>query len=415
MLQITVRRLCGVFDPDLPPKVWLLQLGVLINFFGNGMVAPFLVIYLHYGRHLPLGLAASAISLGGVTAVTSGLVAGSLADRWGARNLLVGAMTLNATSFLLYTQVTVPWQAFAVGLLVGCGTGVYGPTSQSLTASMVRPDQRPAAFAQNRVTAIVGLGAGGIVGGIVAASGLDGYLRLLFGDSITFLLFAAVALLLPSGRVAPSATASGGYRDVLRDRAFVRLLALNLSLVAAGIAPMLVLLPAYAKGQAYVPELAIGAVYAADTLTIVVAQLPLTRLTQGRGRMQVLRAGALMWVMAWLVMLGAGASLRGLAAAAVIGAGAVVYALGECLYTAVMLPTATALAPDHLRARYLGAMGLAWQSGFLIGPSLGGVILAASPLALPVACAAVCLAAAAGTGLVGRQLAPAPAHAVAAR
>ena len=399
-----LRRLLKILDPGLPGKVWLLQFGVLINFFGNGMVAPFLVIYLHFGRGIPLALAGSAVALGGITAVTSGLLAGALGDRLGSRNVLVGGMTCNALAYLLYTQVTAPSEAFAVGTLVGVGTGTYGPSAQNLLASMVSADNRATAFAQNRVTAIVGLGLGGVIGGFVAAAGLEGYLRLLVLDALTFLLFAVFALLLPSGRGTSAArTESGGYWSVLRDRAFVRLVALNIALVAAGIAPMLVLLAAYAKGQAHISTPAIGAIYAANTFTIVVTQLPLTRLAQTRDRMQVLRTGSLLWVAFWLIVLGAGAWLNGLGAALVIGAAAVIYALGECLYTAVMLPTAAALAPDHLRGRYLGAMGLAWQTGFLIGPAAGGAILAASPLALPAVCATICLVAAAST----RSLAPA--------
>ena len=129
--------------------------------------------------------------------------------------------------------------------------------------------------------------------------------------------------------------------------------------------------------------------------------------------MHVLRTGSLLWVAFWLVALGAGAWLQGLGAAAVIGAAAVLYALGECLYTAVMLPTAAALAPDNLRGRYLGAMGLAWQTGFLIGPIAGGAILSAHPLALPGVCAAVCLVAAASTGSLAQSLRPRAATAAA--
>ena len=406
MLPITVLAAMRLFNPNLPGKVWLLQAGVLVNFFGNGLVAPFLVIYLHYGRHIPLGFAGSAVALGGVTAVTSGLVAGSLADRLGSRNILVLAMVCNAAAYLTYTQVTAPWQAYTVGLLVGVGTGAYGPSSQNLTASMVTPDRRAAAFAQNRVTAIVGLGAGGMVGGFIAAGGLDGYIRLLVLDAITFVTFAAISLLLPSGRVTQRALPGGGYRAVLRDRPFMRLVAVNTALVAGGIAPMLGLLPAFAKGQAHVGEAFIGVIYAANTLTIVVAQLPLTHFVQGRRRMQMLSAGALTWVASWTVILAAGTWLAGPPAALVIGVAASMYALGECLYTAVMLPTATAMAPDRLRGRYLGVMGFAWQAGFLIGPSVGGVLLGAAPLALPAVAAAVCLAAAFGATIVDRELAP---------
>jgi len=90
----------------------------------------------------------------------------------------------------------------------------------------------------------------------------------------------------------------------------------------------------------------------------------------------------------------------------VIGAAAIAYATGECLYSAIVLPTTTLLAPDHLRGRYLGLTGLAWQSGFMIGPSLGGIVLGAMPLALPVMCAAGCLAAVAGTVAVDRSMSP---------
>ena len=393
MLHLTMSRLVALFNPNLPPKVWLLQFGVLINFFGNGLVAPFLVIYLHFGRGIPFALAGSAVALGGITAVTSGLVAGSLADRIGARNTLVAAMTCNAAAYLLYTQVTAPWQAYGAGILVGVGTGMYGPSSQLLIASMVPPDGRQAAFAQNRVTSVLGLGLGGVVGGLIAAGGLNGYIRLLVLDAATFLAFAAVVLLLPSGRSAVSAAARGSYRAVLRDRAFIRLVAANLAMVSAGIAPMFWLLPAYAKGQLHIAETAIGLIYSANAVTVVVAQLPIAHLTRTRNRMHALRVGALIWVGCWLACLAAAAGLTVPVAAVIVALASIGYAVGECLYSSIMLPTTTMLAPDHLRGRYLGVMGLAWQGGFLVGPTLGGAILGVLPPALPAACAVGCLVA----------------------
>jgi MFS family permease len=404
MLLFMWRRMAAAFNPNLPLPVWLLQLGVLVNFLGNGMVAPFLIIYLHFGRGIPLALAGSAVALGGVTAITSGLVAGTLSDRFGPRNILVAAMVSNAIAYLLYTQVTAPWQAFIVGFLVGVGTGAYGPSSQNMLASMVPPEHRQAAFAQNRMTSVVGLGLGGMIGGIVAARGMPGYLLLLVMDAVTFLTIAGIVTRLPTGRVVSRSQTRGSYGLVLQDRAFGRLVGVNIGMVTGGIAPMLVLLPAFAKGQAHISEPAIGAIYAANTLTIVAAQLPLTRLTRGRSRMLVLRIGALIWVGGWLICLGAGVWLAGNIAALIIGLAAIVYAIGECLYSSIMLPTTTVLAPEYLRGRYLGAMGLAWQTGFMVGPSLGGIVLGVFPLGLPMACAALCLLAAAGTAAVDRGL-----------
>lgn len=397
-------RLVAVFNPDLPPKVWLLQFGVLINFFGNGLVAPFLVIYLHFGRGIPFAPAASAAALGGVTAVASGLVAGVVGDRIGPRNTLAAAMTCNAVAYLLYTQVSAPWEAFAVGALVGVGTGAYGPSSQLLIASMVPPERRQPAFAQNRVTSVAGLGLGGVAGGFLAAAGLAGYLRILELDACTFLTFAALLLLLPDGRGATRAAVRGGYVDVLRDRAFLRLVGTNLAMVAAGVAPMFWLLPAYAKDQLHIGETAIGVIYSLNTLTVVVAQMPVARLTRARNPMHGLRAGALIWAGCWVACLIA-AGFSTAAAVAVVGTAAIAYAAGECLYSSIMVPTATLLAPDHLRGRYLGLIGLAWQGGFFIGPTAGGIVLGVFPPALPAACAAGCLVAAGLTVATGRRLA----------
>ena len=52
--------------PGLSEQAWLLQAGVVLNFFGNGLVAPYLVIYLHFERGIPLSLAALAVGSGGI-------------------------------------------------------------------------------------------------------------------------------------------------------------------------------------------------------------------------------------------------------------------------------------------------------------------------------------------------------------
>ena len=44
-------------DPRLPREVQLLQLGGLANAFGNGVVLPFMLIYLHNVQGISLGTA----------------------------------------------------------------------------------------------------------------------------------------------------------------------------------------------------------------------------------------------------------------------------------------------------------------------------------------------------------------------
>ena len=72
-------------DPQLPRDVWLLQIGGVANAFGNGIVFPFLAIYLHNVRGFRLATAGIAIANSAAALLTAGVRAGSLVDRIGAR------------------------------------------------------------------------------------------------------------------------------------------------------------------------------------------------------------------------------------------------------------------------------------------------------------------------------------------
>jgi MFS family permease len=95
------------------------------------------------------------------------------------------------------------------------------------------------------------------------------------------------------------------------------------------------------------------------------------------------------WVVAWSLIASTGWLLEGWSAAAMLAVAMAVYAVGECIYTGVVTPTAAAIAPENMRGRYLAVMGFAWQAGFMIGPPAGAALLNAAPLAFPLAAAVV--------------------------
>src|SRR2546423_1396491 len=85
-------------DPRLSRDVWILQLGGLTNAFGNGIVLPFLIIYLHNVRGIPLGLAGLAAAVNSVAGLASGFLAGSLADRLGPKRVLIASLLVMAVA-----------------------------------------------------------------------------------------------------------------------------------------------------------------------------------------------------------------------------------------------------------------------------------------------------------------------------
>src|SRR5206468_1053582 len=113
--------------------------------------------------------------------------------------------------------------------------------------------------------------------------------------------------------------------------------------VTAGYA-QLETLPVFAKNQAHVTERAIGVVFFVNSLVIVLAQLPVTKLVEGRRRMAMLALMTGFWAAAWLLVFGAGLWLS--APALCLGAGAAGLMLERRLPESVRLTPAAEIAPS---------------------------------------------------------------------
>jgi MFS family permease len=390
-------------NPRLPRAVQLLQLGGLMNAIGNGLVLPFTFIYLHNERGFSLGLAGVILGVNGAVSLVAGPLSGALVDRLGGKRVLALALGFLTLGYGGYALVVEPWHAFAASVLTGIGNGMFWASQSTLIAGLTPVERRPAAFAMQRVVMNLGIGIGGLAGGFLAAASF----RLLFvGDALTFVLYAVVlALFVPQPARVPrrDGERAGSYGDVFRHRIFVALLVVNSVYVFAGYA-MLELIAPYAKNEAGVGERWIGPIFAINTLVIVLAQLPIARLAEGRRRMPIFAAIGVVWAASWLLVPVAGLWLAGVAAAMTISLAAAVFALGECLHGAVQAPLVADLADPRLLGRYMAMSAFSWQVGFTIGPPVGGALLSLSPTGLWIVVAAVCLCAAASSLFLERGL-----------
>src|SRR5919204_726409 len=122
--------------PGLPRTVWVLQGGGLLNAFGNGVVLPFLIIYLHNVRGIGLGLAGLIAASNSAAALVTGFVAGSLSDRFGARSVLASALLMMAGAIVLFPLIREAWHAFALSAALGAGSGAFWPGQSSLVAAL---------------------------------------------------------------------------------------------------------------------------------------------------------------------------------------------------------------------------------------------------------------------------------------
>jgi len=403
-----VKGLLRSIDPRLPRDVWLLQLGGVANSFGNGVVLPFLVIYLHNVRGFGLGVAGLVIATSAAAQLVAGTTAGPLIDRLGARTVLAAGLVMQCVGFGLFPLVREPWQAFVLIAVEGAGSAGFWPSQSTLIARLTPSDRRHAAFAQQRLTMNLGIGIGAAVGGLIANDAQPGSFTVLFlVDAATFLAYVAVLAFIrdPGAPTSDHEGRPASYVAVLRDRLFVGLWLLNFLFVMAGYS-LFNLVPPFAHDQAHVSNGQVGAFFFINTAVIVVAQLPISRALEGRRRMRALALMPLLWIVTWLGVDVAGYWFEGVAAFAIIAVALAIFGIGECFHGPCHQALVAEIAPDSLRGRYFAVHSLSWGLAGAVGPALGGFLLAGAPFLLWPAAAAVCALSAVGVLALQRIVPP---------
>ena len=376
-------------NPRLPRQVQFLQLGGLMNAFGNGLVIPFLLIYLHNERGIGLGVAGLVLATNAAVSLIAGPIGGALVDRVGGKAMLTAALGFLTAGFLGYAFVESAWQGFATSAVTGIGNGLFWPAQSTLLAGLTTRAQRSATFAMQRIVMNLGIGLGGVAGGFIASESF----RALFAiDALTFVAYAVVLTVFvhDPARREERAERTGSYRTVFRHKVFMALMVANSLYIGAGIA-QLEILPAFAKNEAGVSERGIGWLFFINTIVIVLLQLPTTRLAEGRRRVPLLALLGAVSAAAWLLVPASGLWLSGASAFLLLAIAVSVFALGECLHGAVQPTLVVDLADAKLIGRYMAISALSWQVGFMVGPAVGGALLAASPTGLWLVMASVLL------------------------
>ena len=391
-----MRRYLRSLDPRLPHDVYVLEVGALVNAFGNGVVLPFLLIYLHNVRGIPFGLAGSAAAVQSAAALASSFLGGTLSDRIGPKRVLLGALVVMTVAFALMPLIRTAGEAFAVYTLWGIGSGSFWPSQSALLAGLTPAARRAPAYALQRLAMNVGVALGGVVAGLIASVARPGTFTVLFAiDCVTFVGYMVVlahvhAPDLHEGHL------GGNWRGVFRDRVFTAYTLLNAAFMTAAISLVVELLPAFGKNIAHISEREVGIVFALDAVGVVVFQLPVVKLSEGRRRMRGFALMGALWAASLVAVWAAGEWTRATTAFGILAAAMLVFAVGECLHGAIHAPLSVDLAPPHLTGRYLAAASISWQIGWILGPAAGGFFLQHRPLLLWPIAAGVNLACAAG-------------------
>jgi MFS family permease len=148
-----------------------------------------------YGRHLGLSIVQIGLlsSLAPATSLVLKPVMGGVADRWGLRRSLVGALVIRSLMCLSYALTTVPWQLFSVRGAHGVSDSLRDPAVHALIAENGGKRSIASAFAWYQTAKTAAGSVGKSVAGLLLATA--GGFQLLFGVAFVLSLLPVVAVL----------------------------------------------------------------------------------------------------------------------------------------------------------------------------------------------------------------------------
>jgi len=344
----------------------------VINMIGSAALFGFVLIYFHEVRGIPLGQAGLAVGAMSFTMVALTPLCGSLSDRIGARRTLAAGCIVSIAAGSLYAFVATFPQALAVSMLLGVGNALWFPSQQALLALVATPEERPAVSAFARASLNLGAALGGVLGGfLVHATTLSAFRWLFAVNVATYVVFLAILPGMPPGKV-EHVGHRGGYRRVLADEFFVRLLCTDIA-IGLGFGFLFAFMPAYASSLG-IGKPTIGVLFTFGAASVVLTQIPTLRWVHGRGRMSSL---ALMnaWFVAAFVLMVTTAHVPVVVAVVAIAVAQVLGGFGEAVLGAVRAPLTSDIAPPELVGRYFGLMTMVFQGCMGLANSVGGVVL----------------------------------------
>lgn len=366
-----LQQLSNSSGKRFPRQFWLMFWGLLLSTSGASMIWPFLLIYINGKLNLPLATVSTLITINAVSSVISTFLAGSFADRFGRKGVMVLSLFADALLFTLMIQAN-DYLTFAILMaLRGFSNPLYRVGADAMLADLVKPEDRPEAYALVRMASNLGIAIGPAVGGFLATTSYDlAFYAAASGMGIYGLLMAVIGreTLQPEQRnnEKPAFGWLGGYDVVLKDRAFSPIIGLMMFGWVTAVL-MWILMPIYAKTNFGVPENLYGWIPTTNALMVVGLQIWVTRRTRHYETRRMMSLGMLFYAIA-NGLVGLATGFWGFWVAMII------MTIGELIIVPTSNTYVANIAPAHMRGRYMSIYGLTWSFGQMVGPVLGGLL-----------------------------------------
>jgi len=342
------------------PRQRLMALSTLVNTVGMGLFLSAGTIFLIRSAGLSPAEAGIGLTVGSLIGFGAGVFVGDLADRRGAREVVIAAMLLEAVASVGLLVVRDVWTLILVATVASVGRAGSGSARGALIGVLAEPGKGAALRTYLRAVTNVGL-AGGMLGAaaVLAIDSRPAYVVMVFTDVATFLLAAAVLTRLP--HLPPTRTAVSAPDErrwlALRDRRYLAFTAAS-SVASLQYWVLVQALPVWIVLRTAAPRPMAALVLFVAAVTVAISQIPATRSIDGpRTAARLLARSGPLFLVAWVLMALASGPSAWVAVALLLVA-VLVHSLAEVWQAAGTFELSFALARPEAQGQYQGVIGL---------------------------------------------------------
>ncbi|ADU68772.1 multidrug efflux MFS transporter MdtH [Pantoea sp. At-9b] len=330
-----------------------------------GFFVVFPLISIHFVEQLGWAALMVGIALGLRQFVQQGLgiFGGAIADRFGARPLIVTGMLMRAAGFACMALAHEPWLLWLACLLSGLGGTLFDPPRSAMVVKLVRARERGRFFS----LLMMQDSAGAVLGALIGSWLLAWDFRLVCWVGAAVFVSAALfnAIWLPAWRISTERIAMReGMHRVWQDKRF-RLYVLTLTGYYILAVQVMLMLPVMVNQVAGAPA-AVKWMYAIEALLSLSLLYPLARWSEKRFRLETRLMAGLFLMTISLLPVGLTSTLPSLFFLIAV------FYLGSIIAEPARETLSASLASPRARGSYMGFSRLGLAIGGLIGYSGGG-------------------------------------------
>ncbi|MEV0455742.1 MFS transporter [Catellatospora methionotrophica] len=355
-------RLRGMLRGPADSRQRLFALSTIVNTIGMGIFISAGTIFLIRSAGLSPTAVGVGLTVGSLAGVGAGVLIGDLADRRGARGVVIASMVLEAIASISLVLVDSMWSLILVATLASVGRTGSVSARGALIGILAEEGKGAQLRTYLRAITNVGLAIGTLGAAVVLAFDTrQAYLAMIITSTLTFLggasILARLPYLPPTRVLNKDADAKPERRWMaLRDRHYLGLTAAS-SVAALQYSVLIQALPVWIVLRTSSPRWMAAIVMFLASVLVAALQVPATRSIDGpRSAARLLARSGPLFLLAWVLMAGASGPSVWIASGLLV-VGVVVHSLAEVWQAAGTFELSFALARPEAQGQYQGVIG----------------------------------------------------------